>query len=56
MEKSKLERLLQHMIKSGVGNPITPKKLIVSPTMLRAAEMILERNEARSHEIKVDFK
>ena len=56
MEKSELEELLEAMIKSGVGKTVTPRKLIVSPTMLRAAEMILESNAAKSHEIRVDFK
>lgn len=59
MDKSKLEELLQEIIKSGAGAHIhraSPTKLIVSPTMLRAAEIILESNKAKSHEIKVDFK
>jgi len=55
MATSKLEELLQEMIKAGAGNRATPKRIIVSPTMLRAAEIILESNKARSHEVKVDF-
>ena len=55
MTKSKLEELLEVMVKAGVGKTITPRKLIVSPTMLRAAEIILESNKAKSHEIEVKF-
>jgi hypothetical protein len=56
MEVSKLEELLTEMVKAGVSNHATPKRIIVSPTMFRAAEMILESNAAKSHEIEVDFK
>lgn len=55
MDKSKLEELLEVMVKSGIGKTVTPRKLIVSPTMFRAAEIILQNNAAKSHEIEVNF-
>lgn len=53
--QSELEKVLEEMIKAGAGHRATPKRIIVSPTMFRAAEMILESNASKSHEIKVDF-
>ena len=55
MEESKLEELLEEMIKAGAGTRATPKRIIVSPPMFRAAEIILESNKAKSHEIEVKF-
>jgi hypothetical protein len=52
---SELEKMLEEMIKAGAGNYATPKRLIVSPTMFRAAEMILESNAVKNHEIRVNF-
>jgi hypothetical protein len=53
--QSELEKVLEEMINAGAGHRATPKRIIVSPTMFRAAEMILESNAAKNHEIKVDF-
>ena len=50
-----IEEMLEEMIKAGAGHRATPKRIIVSPTMFRAAEIILENNASKSHEIKVDF-
>jgi hypothetical protein len=51
--------MLQEMIKAGAGNRATPKRIIVSPTMFKAAEMILKSNvtllPVHSYEIEVDF-
>jgi hypothetical protein len=55
VQKTKVEEMLAEIIKLGVGQRATPKKLIVSPTMFKAAKMILETRGGNSHEIKVDF-
>lgn len=54
MQKSELEKMLEEMIKAGAGHRATPNKILVSPTMFRAAEILLE-SRCPNYETEVKF-